>query len=979
MITITKDGNAIKFTFVNNGHYLTNGEIEVPLNSLSLVTDDSGMATFKKSASNDIFISATYEELGMSKADLESWYKENMVGETGGGGGGGDITSGEVQTMIDESISGKADSSAVTEEISAAVSGKADISDIPDVSNYFDGAEYDSGTTRINFYHGNTVKAYIDASAFIVDGMIDDVRIETISGVTYLVIDFNTASGKEDIQIPITDIFDSSNYYNKSEIDSIVSGLNDSIDEKLDASAYTPTDLSEYWTSAQTETAISNATSGKADTSAVTESISAAVSGKVDTSTFETYSGTVETAIDGKANKGVFTAITNTSMNGYPAAKFNKDNGAYDLLWYSRINGTDILKTGNTHNTDFSLVETSAVTSSVTSASTDAQVPSAKAVYDAISAGGGGGSTYSAGTNISIDSANTISCTLPMFSGSAVGASKINHVENVASGLYSNAEGIFTTASKDSAHAEGNRTTASGNYSHAEGYKTTASNISAHAEGQECVASGEHSHAEGYKTTASTYNSHTEGYYTVAYNADEHASGKYNISNTGSTDADKTLFSVGNGTADNARHNAFEIRQNGDIYITSGSTDIKLQDHLGGGGIDSGTVQTMIDDSISGKADSSAVTEEISAAVSGKVDTSTFETYSGTVETALSGKVDTSAITSSVTSASTDSEVPTAKAVHDAISAGGGGLDDDFLQATANALYDNANGLKDTNDNLAANYYTKTQGDARYASNTSVASKYYNKEYIDDKLLATAGALNNLNERLDEKQDQLIAGSGITISGNVISATGGGGGSTYSAGTNIDITNDIISCTIPAYRSGSSNGISLNVNSNNAKGSRSIAGGSNCKASSECSVALGYNSEATNNNTFAMGQYAVASGFCSAAICREVQAKNTAEFACGQHNVSNKANDTFGDSGNTLFSVGNGTANNAKHNAFEIKQNGDIYCSDGTNDVKLQDTITATAANTSALGGLKLVQLTQAEYDALVTKDSSTLYVITNN
>ena len=41
------------------------------------------------------------------------------------------------------------------------------------------------------------------------------------------------------------------------------------------------------------------------------------------------------------------------------------------------------------------------------------------------------------------------------------------------------------------------------------------------------------------------------------------------------------MFSVGNGTADNAKHNAFEIRQNGDIYITSGNSDIKLQDYIG--------------------------------------------------------------------------------------------------------------------------------------------------------------------------------------------------------------------------------------------------------------------------------------------------------------------------------------------------------------------------------------------------------------
>lgn len=394
MITLSKVDNAIKFTFVDNGHYLFNGTIEVPVNSLSLVTDESNMATFKKSATNDIFISATYDELGMAKSELETWYKDNMVGETGGGSSG--VTPSEVQSMIDSSISGKADTSAVTESISAAtddmatqtwvgeqgyitgvdlsnyatldnvaeaVSGKADIGDIPDVSNYFDGAEYDSGTTRINFYHGNTVKAYIDASAFVIDGMIDDVRIETISGVTYLVIDFNTASGKEDIQIPLTDIFDPSNYYNKTEIDNIVSGLNESIDTKFDASAITA-----YSTTVEVGNAIDAATSGKADTTAVTEAISAATddmatktwvgeqgyltehqslsaystteevnsaiteatSGKVDTSTyntytadtateignklavsdFNTYSGTVDTAINSKASESDLSALT---------------------------------------------------------------------------------------------------------------------------------------------------------------------------------------------------------------------------------------------------------------------------------------------------------------------------------------------------------------------------------------------------------------------------------------------------------------------------------------------------------------------------------------------------------------------------------------------------------------------------------------------------------------------------------------------
>ena len=94
-----------------------------------------------------------------------------------------------------------------------------------DLSSYFNNASYDTNTHRINFYHGQNVVAYVDASPFIVDGMVNDVRIEN----GYLVIDFNTDSGKQDISIPLTDIFDPSNYYDREQID-----------EMLDVASKTP-------------------------------------------------------------------------------------------------------------------------------------------------------------------------------------------------------------------------------------------------------------------------------------------------------------------------------------------------------------------------------------------------------------------------------------------------------------------------------------------------------------------------------------------------------------------------------------------------------------------------------------------------------------------------------------------------------------------------------------------------------------------
>lgn len=179
-------------------------------------------------------------------------------------------TSGDVQNAI----SGKADTSAVTEvndTLSAhtantsihvttaqttAWDAKADLSDIPSVSGYADAVAYDSNAKEMKFYHGGTSGTEVfsfDASPFLIDGMVDNVEIKdvTISGesVTCLVISFNTDAGKQEIDIPLTEIFDASNYY----------------------------------TTAQTDSAIAAAISGKADSSAVTEEISAAVSGKQDT------------------------------------------------------------------------------------------------------------------------------------------------------------------------------------------------------------------------------------------------------------------------------------------------------------------------------------------------------------------------------------------------------------------------------------------------------------------------------------------------------------------------------------------------------------------------------------------------------------------------------------------------------------------------------------------------------------------------
>lgn len=130
-------------------------------------------------------------------------------------------------------------------------------------------------------------------------------------------------------------------------------------------------------------------------------------------------------------------------------------------------------------------------------------------------------------------------------------------LNTIASGEYSFSQGHETRANNHDSHAEGYGTNASGDQSHTEGIVTTTNGLSSHAEGQGSIT--------GTNATAA----HAEGSYTIANNESEHAQGKYNVSDTKNSG---TLFTIGNGTADDRRHNVVGIYHNGDINIEGPNT-----------------------------------------------------------------------------------------------------------------------------------------------------------------------------------------------------------------------------------------------------------------------------------------------------------------------------------------------------------------------------------------------------------------------
>lgn len=194
--------------------------------------------------------------------------------------------------------------------------------DAADVEGLFGYSEYDSETHRINFKNASTgsVLSYIDASPFIVDGMVQNVEVKdvTIEGesVKCLVISFNTDAGKQDINIPISQVFDASNYYTKAQTDSAIAAYTydkATIDEKVaEGGKFDPT---QYYNKTATDNLLAN----KADTATtynkteVDNAITAATSTKQDTLVSGTNIKTVGAqSVLGSGNIALMTAHVGT-------------------------------------------------------------------------------------------------------------------------------------------------------------------------------------------------------------------------------------------------------------------------------------------------------------------------------------------------------------------------------------------------------------------------------------------------------------------------------------------------------------------------------------------------------------------------------------------------------------------------------------------------------------------------------------------
>ena len=272
----TNDDASFKIGFTDNQRYLNNGEIVFPKNSLGYIVDESELITLVKPC-GDPYVSFNIADTQFANlAAFEEWFAENAV-STGGG------------SVDPEQLAGL-------------------IAD----------AEYISSATTIAFYNldGDEVCS-IDATAFVKDGMVENV---VISG-SNLVITWNTSAGKQPISIPLTDIFNPSNYYDKTATDTLLNG-------KVAVSDYNT-----Y--TANTNTALS----GKADVSAVT-AVSDSLSGKQDTLLFYTeeniddpYTKQADILVDYDDGEG-------TTKKAYVETYVHEENAPYAELYADAASDT---------------------------------------------------------------------------------------------------------------------------------------------------------------------------------------------------------------------------------------------------------------------------------------------------------------------------------------------------------------------------------------------------------------------------------------------------------------------------------------------------------------------------------------------------------------------------------------------------------------------------------------------------------------
>ena len=242
-----------------------------------------------------------------------------------------DIVSG-IHDSIDAAVSGKADSTAVTQEITAAVSGKANSSDVYTTGQTYSKIEVDTalsakadtattytktevddklGSAFTGSNSGNTVTSVIEDNELVTSQALNTINITLsgkqdtlVSGTNIKTINYESILGSGNISIPVDQTLSTSstNAVANSAVTTAINSISGVVDNKVDTSAFT---------AHTTSTALHFSGDEKANLDSLATNIAAIsgiTTGKVsswDTAATNTHTHTNKTVLDGISSGSV--------------------------------------------------------------------------------------------------------------------------------------------------------------------------------------------------------------------------------------------------------------------------------------------------------------------------------------------------------------------------------------------------------------------------------------------------------------------------------------------------------------------------------------------------------------------------------------------------------------------------------------------------------------------------------------------------
>ena len=162
-----------------------------------------------------------------------------------------------------------------------------------------------------------------------------------------------------------------------------------------------------------------------------------------------------------------------------------------------------------------------------------------------------------------------------------------------------------------------------------------------------------------------------------------------------------------------------------------------------------------------------------------------------------------------------------------------------------------------------------------------------------------------------------------------------------------------------------------------ASGSRSFTFGHQTTASGSNSIAFNYGTIASSNGTSAFGHGSEASGHWSTAMGFQTKASDYGSLVIGQYNSSGSSatSQTSFSAGAPVFVVGNGTANNAKSDAFKILYNGNTTVA---GDISMSGTGKSADFGGNAIKGYSATMHTMSSNYNLTASDNGKIIVMDN-